>query len=205
MVLTFLVDFFKDWSGEHDSVKFARKTFIDSDYGIVSEVLLAWSLLPSRWIISDFKKIETFEHQTFDILSASFIINFYQIFDLFDGQLISCGSSVIEKHYQTHLNGAEDTIIITTTGEFGTHCRTSQRIAPFKLSVVIFILIVVLEMPHAWFELSGDLHVLEGLVSWPVTCCKNCNLKINRASFLFLLRRSRSLAKFFIVLCLFMS
>lgn len=202
-VLTFLVDFFKNWCGEYDSVQLARETFIDSDDDVVLEILLAWSGFPARGIVSDFKKIKAFEHKTLDILGACFIINLDQTLNVPDGHLIPCVGGIVEKHDQTHLNRAENAIIIAASWEFCAYRRASQGVAPFNLSVIVFALIVVLEMPHARLELSWDLHVLECFVSWPVTSGKSCDLEINGACFLFLLGMAWSLTKLIVVLCLF--
>lgn len=88
-VLTFFVNFLKDWGGEHDPDDLANEGLIDPDDCIVPELLLSGRLLPSCWIIPHLEQVVSLEHETLDILGAGLIVNLHELFDLFDGKLIA--------------------------------------------------------------------------------------------------------------------
>ena len=186
-LLTFLVHFLKDWSGEYDPVDLAREGLIDPDDCIVLEMLLGGRLLPSIRIIFHLEQVVPLEHETLNILCAGLIINLHVFFDLFDGQLIALRGCVVIEHDQRHLDRAQHEIVVTAR-ELCSDCSTSQRITPFQQSVIVLLLIIILEMAHPGLKLSRHLHILECLICRPVTRGQNGNLEVNITSLLLFLR-----------------
>jgi hypothetical protein len=124
-VLTFFINFLKDWGGEHDPDDLANEGLIDTYDGIVLEMLLSGRLLTSSRIVPHLEQVVPLEHETLDVLGAGLIINLHEFFDLFDGQLIALRGCVVEEHDQGHLDGAQHEIVVMTR-EFCTDRGTSQ-------------------------------------------------------------------------------